>query len=391
MFINSREASDAALEVLKKVVRQALDPNRAAAKALKASAAAATKKQATLAPPAASRASSRPATGSTAKSMPSDLWTMPVRQINMYARKKQDSEYSRIAMMTDREEVKEAAERKQKKRLLQKQQKDFLEAQMEEKHKKKVAAQAEHLREGREIMQKVIEFEIEEDAKQKEIFRKAVKSKDERMAQVVEAKRKAKVERHLQLMEEQEQLAEIVRENERAEEIKKQKIVEARLAMRKVQEDNIRQLELDKQARQAEKERDLQRARDYEAQAEAKAAKREAELVAFQEKIDVDRAYVRCLKALMVGQGYPMVATHDPRMIEIAQSLASRYGRSRGTYEFQMLYGIRPEEQKRLAESGELMRVYIPYGEEWYGYLMRRMAERPSNLRFFLRALATRG
>lgn len=121
-----------------------------------------------------------------------------------------------------------------------------------------------------------------------------------------------------------------------------------------------------------------------------KGAYNETEDVAFQEKADVDRAYVRCLKALMVGQGYPMVATHDPRMIEIAQSLASRYGRSRGSYEFQMLYGIRPEEQKRLAGSGELMRVYIPYGEEWYGYLMRRLAERPSNLGFFLRSLVSK-
>ena len=63
------------------------------------------------------------------------------------------------------------------------------------------------------------------------------------------------------------------------------------------------------------------------------------------------------------GQGYPMIATHDPRMIEIASSLASRYGRAQGTYEFQMLYGVRPEEQRRLAESGETVRVYVPYGQ----------------------------
>jgi proline dehydrogenase len=60
-----------------------------------------------------------------------------------------------------------------------------------------------------------------------------------------------------------------------------------------------------------------------------------------------------------------------------------------GTYEFQMLYGIRSEEQKRLAEAGEKVRVYLPYGEEWYGYLMRRLAERPQNLTFFLRSLVS--
>ena len=112
--------------------------------------------------------------------------------------------------------------------------------------------------------------------------------------------------------------------------------------------------------------------------------------VAFQDKIDVDKSYVRCLKALLSGTGYPMIATHDPRMVAIAASLASRYGRSPGTYEYQMLYGIRTEEQRRLAEAGETVRVYVPYGQEWYGYLMRRMAERPQNLTFFLRSLLSK-
>ena len=118
-----------------------------------------------------------------------------------------------------------------------------------------------------------------------------------------------------------------------------------------------------------------------------KGAYNEPDEVAFQDRVEVDKSYVRCLKVLLGGQGYPMIATHDPRMVEIASSLASRYGRAQGTYEFQMLYGIRPEEQKRLAASGETMRVYLPYGEEWYGYLMRRLAERPQNLSFFLKSL----
>jgi proline dehydrogenase len=121
-----------------------------------------------------------------------------------------------------------------------------------------------------------------------------------------------------------------------------------------------------------------------------KGAYKEPETVAFQDRLDVDKSYVRCLKVLLAGQGYPMIATHDPRMIEIASSLASRYGRAQGTYEFQMLYGIRPDEQQRLAASGETVRVYIPYGTEWYGYLMRRLAERPQNLSFFAKSLISK-
>jgi proline dehydrogenase len=121
-----------------------------------------------------------------------------------------------------------------------------------------------------------------------------------------------------------------------------------------------------------------------------KGAYNEPEEVAFQDELDVDRSYVRCLKVLLAGQGYPMIATHDPRLVEIASSLASRYGREMGSYEFQMLYGIRPEEQRRLVRAGERVRVYIPYGTEWYGYLMRRLAERPQNLSFFLRSLISK-
>ena len=93
----------------------------------------------------------------------------------------------------------------------------------------------------------------------------------------------------------------------------------------------------------------------------------------------------------MAGEGYPMVASHDPRIVEIAAALAGRAGREPKTFEYQMLYGIRPDEQQRIADRGDQMRVYIPFGEEWYGYLMRRMAERPANVAFFLRGVATKG
>ncbi|MGZ6792186.1 MAG: proline dehydrogenase family protein, partial [Mycobacteriales bacterium] len=119
-----------------------------------------------------------------------------------------------------------------------------------------------------------------------------------------------------------------------------------------------------------------------------KGAYKEPASVAYQSAAEVDRSYVRCLKVLMAGDGYPMVASHDPRLIAVAGSLAA--SREKGTYEYQMLYGIRPAEQQRLADAGETMRVYVPYGDQWYGYFMRRLAERPANVAFFLRALATR-
>ncbi|UYM07839.1 proline dehydrogenase family protein [Solicola gregarius] len=121
-----------------------------------------------------------------------------------------------------------------------------------------------------------------------------------------------------------------------------------------------------------------------------KGAYKEPASVAFQRRMDVDRSYVRCAMVLMAGAGYPMIATHDPRLIDISMMLAKRNGRSTEEFELQMLYGMRPDEQRRLAELGHRMRVYVPYGSQWYGYLMRRLAERPSNVTFFARSLLTK-
>jgi len=118
-----------------------------------------------------------------------------------------------------------------------------------------------------------------------------------------------------------------------------------------------------------------------------KGAYSEPESVAFTARREVDLSYARCLRVLMNGPGYPMLATHDPRLIEIAGSLALLAGRAPDSFEYQMLYGIRPGEQRRLANTGARMRVYVPYGGDWYAYLVRRLAERPANLAFFLRSL----
>ncbi len=112
--------------------------------------------------------------------------------------------------------------------------------------------------------------------------------------------------------------------------------------------------------------------------------------VAFPDQHEVDLSYVRCANTLLAGDGFPMFATHDPRLVGIVAARAEALDRKPGSFEFQMLYGIRPDEQLRLADLGHTVRVYVPYGVQWYGYLMRRLAERPANTAFFLRALVSR-
>ncbi|MFJ2819646.1 proline dehydrogenase family protein [Streptomyces toxytricini] len=121
-----------------------------------------------------------------------------------------------------------------------------------------------------------------------------------------------------------------------------------------------------------------------------KGAYKEPAEVAYQDKGEIDKAYVRILKTLMEGKGYPMIGSHDPRLIAIGQELARQAGRKPDEYEFQMLYGIRSEEHLRLAAEGHRMRVYTAYGTDWYGYFMRRLAEKPANLLFFLRSMITK-
>lgn len=113
--------------------------------------------------------------------------------------------------------------------------------------------------------------------------------------------------------------------------------------------------------------------------------------VAHRDPAAVTESYLSCLRVLMAGSGYPMVASHDPAVIAAVPALARESGRGDDDFEHQMLFGIRDDEQRRLVAAGHRVRVYVPFGDQWYGYFMRRLAERPANLTFFLRALAARG
>ncbi len=110
--------------------------------------------------------------------------------------------------------------------------------------------------------------------------------------------------------------------------------------------------------------------------------------IAFQRKEDVDANYIHLTELLLAHGTYPAIATHDPRMIEAAQSYALARGIPNEAFEFQMLYGIRRDLQSELIRAGYNVRIYVPYGPHWYPYLMRRMAERPANVMFVLNSLA---
>lgn len=118
-----------------------------------------------------------------------------------------------------------------------------------------------------------------------------------------------------------------------------------------------------------------------------KGAYREPPSIAFQTKREVDASFVRLMRRLLDGGAPTAIATHDERMIEATLEHARRNGIGEEGFELQMLYGVRRDYQRRLVDRGHRMRIYVPYGRQWYSYFMRRMAERPANLWFVLRAL----
>ena len=118
-----------------------------------------------------------------------------------------------------------------------------------------------------------------------------------------------------------------------------------------------------------------------------KGAYKEPKQVAHQKKADVDAAYARMMKKLITDGHYPAIATHDPTMIAAARSWAREQGVAADRFEFQMLYGVRRDLQAMLVKAGYRVRVYIPFGREWFPYFMRRLGERPANVTFVLRSI----
>ena len=118
-----------------------------------------------------------------------------------------------------------------------------------------------------------------------------------------------------------------------------------------------------------------------------KGAYNEPKSVAYQKKADVDAAYARMMRTLLTEGVYPAIATHDPKMIELTRTYANEHGVAPDRFEFQMLYGVRRDLQARLVRDGYRLRVYIPFGREWFPYFMRRLGERPANVGFVLRGI----
>jgi len=118
-----------------------------------------------------------------------------------------------------------------------------------------------------------------------------------------------------------------------------------------------------------------------------KGAYREPKAVAYQKKSDVDEAFVKLLRLLLDESTYPAIATHDPNMLDAAKAYAVQKGYAKDRFEFQMLYGIRRDLQTSLAAEGYPMRIYVPFGEQWFPYFMRRLGERPANIGFVLKGM----
>ena len=135
-------------------------------------------------------------------------------------------------------------------------------------------------------------------------------------------------------------------------------------------------------------EKDLERVNALGARVRlVKGAYREPKSVAYQKKADVDAAYARMMKALITRGHYAAIATHDPVMIDLARRHATEQGVGPDRFEFQMLYGIRRDLQTMLLNDGYRLRVYIPFGRQWFPYFMRRLGERPANVGFVLRGI----
>jgi proline dehydrogenase len=135
-------------------------------------------------------------------------------------------------------------------------------------------------------------------------------------------------------------------------------------------------------------EQDVLRLNDMGARVRlVKGAYTEPRMIAYRKKADVDAAFIRMMKVLLSDGTFPAIATHDPAIIDVARTWTAEHNIAKERFEFQMLYGIRRDLQSALVESGYRLRLYIPFGRQWFPYFMRRLGERPANVAFVLRSL----
>lgn len=157
---------------------------------------------------------------------------------------------------------------------------------------------------------------------------------------------------------------------------------------RSLWDEGVRNIGLVLQSYLKRTEDDVRMANEIQARVRlCKGAYKEPPSVAFQDKADVDANFVRCMKLLLAEGNYPGIATHDEAMIRATRDFAREKQIPASDYEFQMLYGVRRDLQRHLVRDGYNLRVYVPFGEAWYPYLMRRLAERPANVFFIVNSV----
>ena len=272
------------------------------------------------------------------------LWTLPVGRIEMYAgNARRQNEYSAIAKLADQQATKALEQKRLKKVREQQLCRQALEAQIAEKRRERVLERKEKFKEGKQIMRRVEEYYVEEETRSREVFAKAVQAKD-RALQVKESKLRLRNQKAVQLMEEKEQVRRLEQVHRLEVEEKRKKVLERALMMKKVQEENMVELARRQEEKERERERDVEIAQENERRAEARAAQREADIKALQEKI---------LAKYRAGGGESMAESLKKK----EEQLEANILKVQKEYDRKMRAEDLRKQQKRLADQAEMDRA----------------------------------
>ena len=273
------------------------------------------------------------------------LWTLPVGRIEMYAgHARRQNEYSAIAKLADQQATKALEQKRLKKVREQQLCRQALEAQIAEKRRERVLERKEKFKEGKQIMRRVEEYYVEEEARSREVFAKAVQAKEDRALQVKESKLRLRNQKAVQLMEEQEQVRRLEEAHRLEVEEKRKKVLERALMMKKVQEENMVELARRREEKERERERDVEIAQENERRAEARAAQREADIKALQEKI---------LAKYRAGGGESMAESLKKKEEELEANIL----KVQKEYDRKMRAEDLRKQQKRQADQAEMDRA----------------------------------